>query len=127
VEDLPKHGCALGLVRYDSRTARPEFVVDQPPFGARRPNPMGATLDRNTEAPRRPRATFVGACLLAFAALELIQCAPAPRTVHCANDGQCADLDVDFRYCAAGRCVECVTNSACGAGSKCSAGACVER
>jgi Cys-rich repeat protein len=60
---------------------------------------------------------------IAAIAAALTQCAPDPRTVHCSNDTSCKERG-DYNYCVNGRCVECVTNSACGAGRRCSVGTC---
>jgi len=62
------------------------------------------------------------ACLLSLA-----QCTPEPRTAHCSNDADCPDGERGRAYCANSRCVECVTNAACGAHRRCAAGRCVER
>ena len=67
--------------------------------------------------------------LVSFAALYLlaaVDCAGA-HDAHCANDGDCQALGGDFNYCVEARCLQCVTNAACGPHHYCHKGACVER
>jgi hypothetical protein len=54
-------------------------------------------------------------------------CTSGPRSANCTNDGQCADSDEGRAYCVNSRCVECVTNAACGPHKRCAAGSCVPR
>ena len=57
-------------------------------------------------------------------ALAMAGCAPSPRNVSCANDGQCEKIDARFHYCLETRCVECVGSASCGEGRACTDGAC---
>jgi hypothetical protein len=58
--------------------------------------------------------------------LAAVDCGQA-RDVHCSNDGDCQALGGDFNYCVEARCLECVTNAACGAHRYCHKGACIAR
>jgi peptidoglycan-associated lipoprotein len=51
-------------------------------------------------------------------------CAPSPRNLPCANDGECEKGGTEFRYCLESRCVECVGSASCGDGNTCVDGRC---
>lgn len=78
------------------------------------------------DARRVPRLVRWRSFLFA-ATLAVGACPPAARMGPCANDGQCDVASGGFRFCAAGKCVECRDDSACGKAALCANGACVAR
>lgn len=75
-------------------------------------------MHRSSVSPGRaaPLALIaLGACLV------WVGCGGSPSATGCKADKDCKNHQV----CAAGKCVECIDDSQCGAGRKCSANACI--
>lgn len=72
----------------------------------------------------RMRAIVFGA--VAILLLPALDCSSGPQSPACSNDHECEAYGGSFHYCLNSRCVECVTNAACGNGHRCVDGACVE-
>lgn len=68
------------------------------------------------------RAVVVAALLVA-GGVSLAACAPAPKSVPCSNDGECAAKGDEFAFCLESRCVECVGRGSC-RGHPCVDGVC---
>jgi hypothetical protein len=90
---------------------------------------MGVHCNDSRGIHRSPRRRL--AALSALVGVVLVfagaNCAPAARSANCSNDGECSDADSGRAYCVQSRCVECVTNAACGDHKRCAAGSCVPR
>jgi hypothetical protein len=84
---------------------------------------MIASSPKAVRSRRRVSRSYLTVWLAALV-VALSHCAPDPRTVHCSNDASCKERGGDYNYCVNGRCVECVTNAACGPGRRCSVGTC---
>jgi hypothetical protein len=67
------------------------------------------------------------AVVFTFAALLLSGCAVRPKSVPCSNAGDCQTAGDRFHYCTESRCVECLDDTSCSPGNRCTDGMCERR
>ena len=72
---------------------------------------------------RSLRPMFQRISLMCLLPLLTCDCAGA-ESAACRNDAACKARGGKFKYCSRSRCVECVTNAACGYGFRCVDGVC---